>query len=51
MTSDMCTPPQIDESGGLAGMATRTTMINGKERSYMDNIRWAGAAAAGCYWC
>jgi amidase len=33
---------KIDESGGLPGMATRTMVINGQERNYMDNIRWAG---------
>ena len=33
---------RIDESGGLAGMADRKLVINGKERRYMDNLKWAG---------
>jgi len=32
----------IDESGGNPGMASRTVVVNGKERPYLDNLRWAG---------
>lgn len=37
-----CAALKIDESGGLAGMASRKITVNGKERDYMQCIRWAG---------
>jgi len=33
---------KIDESGGVPGMATRKIVVNGQERGYMENLKWAG---------
>ena len=32
----------IDETGGIAGINSRTITVNGKDSPYFINFRWAG---------